>query len=69
MKTTGLNSISLYSLFDNSRVFHLLRPSSQVSSNMPRYEDRRGGTRLYVGHLSSRTRSRDLEDMFSRYGR
>ncbi|KAK8611101.1 hypothetical protein V6N13_131165 [Hibiscus sabdariffa] len=37
--------------------------------NMPRYDDRRGGTRLYVGHLSSRTRSRDLEDMFSRYGR
>ncbi|GMI80648.1 hypothetical protein HRI_001734100 [Hibiscus trionum] len=37
---------------------------------MPRYDDRRSsGTRLYVGHLSSRTRSRDLEDMFSRYGR
>ncbi|XVE75287.1 hypothetical protein DITRI_Ditri12bG0082800 [Diplodiscus trichospermus] len=36
---------------------------------MPRYDDRRGGTRLYVGHLSSRTRSRDLEDVFSRYGR
>ncbi|KAH1030590.1 hypothetical protein J1N35_042764 [Gossypium stocksii] len=36
---------------------------------MPRYDERRGGTRLYVGHLSSRTRSRDLEDMFSRYGR
>ncbi|GLT66886.1 hypothetical protein SLA2020_392290 [Shorea laevis] len=36
---------------------------------MPRYDDRRGGSRLYVGHLSSRTRSRDLEDMFSRYGR
>ncbi|XVE69020.1 hypothetical protein DITRI_Ditri09bG0116200 [Diplodiscus trichospermus] len=36
---------------------------------MPRYDDRHGGTRLYVGHLSSRTRSRDLEDMFSRYGR
>ncbi|KAG4202515.1 hypothetical protein ERO13_A05G343100v2 [Gossypium hirsutum] len=37
---------------------------------MPLYDDRRGsGTRLYVGHLSSRTRSRDLEDMFSRYGR
>ncbi|GLT70064.1 hypothetical protein SLA2020_421650 [Shorea laevis] len=36
---------------------------------MPRYDDRRGGTRLYVGHLSSRTRSRDLEDWFSRYGR
>ncbi|XWS07867.1 hypothetical protein CRYUN_Cryun41cG0029500 [Craigia yunnanensis] len=36
---------------------------------MPRYDDRHSGSRLYVGHLSSRTRSRDLEDMFSRYGR
>ncbi|KAK6146960.1 hypothetical protein DH2020_017872 [Rehmannia glutinosa] len=37
---------------------------------MPRYEDRYGTTtRLYVGHLSSRTRSRDLEHIFSRYGR
>ncbi|KAK4481023.1 hypothetical protein RD792_011891 [Penstemon davidsonii] len=37
---------------------------------MPRYEDRYGsGSRLYVGHLSSRTRSRDLEHIFSRYGR
>ncbi|CAA0836451.1 Serine/arginine-rich splicing factor RS2Z32 [Striga hermonthica] len=37
---------------------------------MPRYEDRYGSTtRLYVGHLSSRTRSRDLEHIFSRYGR
>ncbi|KAK3034442.1 hypothetical protein RJ639_034679, partial [Escallonia herrerae] len=36
---------------------------------MPRYDDRHGTTRLYVGHLSSRTRSRDLEDVFSRYGR
>ncbi|XP_021722307.1 serine/arginine-rich splicing factor RS2Z32-like isoform X2 [Chenopodium quinoa] len=47
---------------------------------MPRYGDRdrgdRGdrdrhgsGTRLYVGRLSSRTRSHDLEDLFSRYGR
>ncbi|GFQ00917.1 serine/arginine-rich splicing factor rs2z32 [Phtheirospermum japonicum] len=33
---------------------------------MPRYEE---STRLYVGHLSSRTRSRDLEHIFSRYGR
>ncbi|KAM7526278.1 hypothetical protein LguiA_016180 [Lonicera macranthoides] len=36
---------------------------------MRRYDDRYGGTRLYVGHLSSRTRSRDLERIFSRYGR
>ncbi|WVZ72367.1 LOW QUALITY PROTEIN: hypothetical protein U9M48_020839 [Paspalum notatum var. saurae] len=37
---------------------------------MPRYDDRYGGnTRLYVGRLSSRTRTRDLEDLFSRYGR
>jgi len=36
---------------------------------MPRYDDRHGSTRLYVGHLSSRTRSRDLEGLFSRYGR
>ncbi|KAJ7976236.1 putative Arginine/serine-rich splicing factor [Quillaja saponaria] len=36
---------------------------------MPRYDDRYGGTRLYVGRLSSRARSRDLEDLFSRYGR
>lgn len=34
-----------------------------------RHDDRYGTTRLYVGHLSSRTRSRDLEDIFSRYGR
>ncbi|XP_031372411.1 serine/arginine-rich splicing factor RS2Z32-like isoform X1 [Punica granatum] len=36
---------------------------------MPRYDDRRNITRLYVGHLSPRVRSRDLEDVFSRYGR
>ncbi|XP_062193348.1 serine/arginine-rich splicing factor RS2Z33-like isoform X2 [Phragmites australis] len=37
---------------------------------MPRYDDRYGGnTRLYVGRLSSRTRTRDLEDLFGRYGR
>ncbi|KAH9767955.1 hypothetical protein WN944_018366 [Citrus x changshan-huyou] len=35
---------------------------------MPRYDDRYGGTRLYVGRLASRTRSRDLEEIFSRYG-
>ncbi|KAI3924029.1 hypothetical protein MKW92_004252 [Papaver armeniacum] len=44
---------------------------------MPRYDDRdrygdrygRETTRLYVGHLSSRTRSRDLDDLFGKYGR
>uniref|UniRef100_A0A2P2M7S7 Uncharacterized protein MANES_09G072000 n=1 Tax=Rhizophora mucronata TaxID=61149 RepID=A0A2P2M7S7_RHIMU len=36
---------------------------------MPRYDDRYANTRLYVGHLSSRTRSRDLEYFFSKYGR
>ncbi|KAL1549459.1 serine/arginine-rich splicing factor RS2Z32-like isoform X1 [Salvia divinorum] len=37
---------------------------------MPRYEDRYGTTtRLYVGHLSSRTQSRDLVHVFSRCGR
>ncbi|KAL6624846.1 hypothetical protein ACP70R_032167 [Stipagrostis hirtigluma subsp. patula] len=35
---------------------------------MPRYDDRYGNTRLYVGRLSSRTRSRDLEYIFSKYG-
>ncbi|CAK9155097.1 unnamed protein product [Ilex paraguariensis] len=43
--------------------------SYRSSGKMPRHDDRRGGTRLYVGRLSSRTRSRDLEDIFSRYGR
>ncbi|KAL6011176.1 hypothetical protein ACLOJK_001620 [Asimina triloba] len=38
-------------------------------TKMPRYDDRYGSTRLYVGRLSSRTRTRDLEDLFSRYGR
>ncbi|CAM0957942.1 unnamed protein product [Alopecurus aequalis] len=36
---------------------------------MPRYDDRYGSTRLYVGRLASRTRTRDLEYLFSRYGR
>nr|CAD1828759.1 unnamed protein product [Ananas comosus var. bracteatus] len=36
---------------------------------MPRYDDRYGNTRLYVGRISSRTRTRDLEHLFSRYGR
>ncbi|CAH9096189.1 unnamed protein product [Cuscuta europaea] len=38
---------------------------------MPRYDDDRYGstTRLYVGHLSSRTRTRDLEHKFSKFGR
>uniref|UniRef100_A0A7N0TLN8 Uncharacterized protein n=2 Tax=Kalanchoe fedtschenkoi TaxID=63787 RepID=A0A7N0TLN8_KALFE len=36
---------------------------------MPRYDDRYSATRLYVGHLSSRTRTRDLESIFGRYGR
>ncbi|KAI4384448.1 hypothetical protein MLD38_002605 [Melastoma candidum] len=40
-----------------------------VAADMPRYDDRRSITRLYVGHLSSRTRTRDLEDLFARYGR
>ncbi|KAI4349240.1 hypothetical protein L6164_009855 [Bauhinia variegata] len=39
------------------------------SGGMPRHDDRYGNTRLYVGRLSSRTRSRDLERVFSRYGR
>ncbi|KAF8402803.1 hypothetical protein HHK36_010894 [Tetracentron sinense] len=40
-----------------------------VAKKMPRHDDRHGSTRLYVGHLSSRTRSRDLDDLFGRYGR
>ncbi|KAI3960884.1 hypothetical protein MKW92_000855 [Papaver armeniacum] len=40
---------------------------------MPRYDDGdpygRETTRLYVGHLSSRSHSRDLDDLFGRYGR
>lgn len=46
-----------------------------VDLKMPRYDDRYssndryGGARLCVGHLSSRTRERDLEHLFSKYGR
>jgi hypothetical protein len=47
-----------------------------LQCEMPRYDDRDrdrdrygGNTRLYVGRLSSRTRTRDLEDLFGRYGR
>ncbi|KAG4398616.1 hypothetical protein GLYMA_08G074602v4 [Glycine max] len=36
---------------------------------MPRHDDKYSNTRLDVGHLSSMTRSRDLERVFSRYGR
>ncbi|RLM99489.1 hypothetical protein C2845_PM06G08690 [Panicum miliaceum] len=50
---------------DPSRRLRRLRPDP----DMPRYDDRYGGTRLYVGRLASRTRSRDLEYLFSRYGR
>ncbi|KAF2602182.1 hypothetical protein F2Q70_00028537 [Brassica cretica] len=41
---------------------------------IPGYDDRYssndlyGGARLYVGHLSSRTREHDLEHLFSKYG-
>ncbi|GJT83412.1 serine/arginine-rich splicing factor RS2Z33-like protein isoform X1 [Tanacetum coccineum] len=37
--------------------------------NMSRYDDRYGSTRLNVGHLASRTRSRNPEDILSKYGR
>ncbi|KAJ8899659.1 hypothetical protein K2173_019355 [Erythroxylum novogranatense] len=43
--------------------------SSILCLRMPRYDDRYANTRLYVGHLGSRTRSRDLEYVFSKYGR
>uniref|UniRef100_A0A0E0FGG4 Uncharacterized protein n=1 Tax=Oryza nivara TaxID=4536 RepID=A0A0E0FGG4_ORYNI len=50
--------------------------AASVHFKMPRYDDRDryddrygGNTRLYVGRLSSRTRTRDLEDLFGRYGR
>jgi len=34
-----------------------------------KYFSRMSGTRVYVGHLSSRTRERDIEEAFSAYGR
>uniref|UniRef100_A0A0E0KC94 Serine/arginine-rich splicing factor RS2Z32 n=1 Tax=Oryza punctata TaxID=4537 RepID=A0A0E0KC94_ORYPU len=46
-----------------------LLPPHPRSPEMPRYDDNYGSARLYVGRLSSRTRSRDLEYLFSRYGR
>uniref|UniRef100_A0A0D3FH35 Serine/arginine-rich splicing factor RS2Z32 n=1 Tax=Oryza barthii TaxID=65489 RepID=A0A0D3FH35_9ORYZ len=46
-----------------------LLPPHPLSLEMPRYDDHYGSTRLYVGRLSSRTRSRDLEYLFGRYGR
>ncbi|KAL5222252.1 hypothetical protein ABZP36_026965 [Zizania latifolia] len=53
---------------------NLLTPQFEPVCKMPRYDDRYddrygGNTRLYVGRLSSRTRTRDLEDLFGRYGR
>ncbi|MCO5582658.1 hypothetical protein L7F22_036556 [Adiantum nelumboides] len=42
---------------------------STIRDSMSRYDDRFGPTRLYVGHISSRTRTRDLEALFSKYGR
>ncbi|GKD61134.1 hypothetical protein Tco_1298643, partial [Tanacetum coccineum] len=35
--------------------------------NMSRYDDLYGSTRLNVGHLASRSRSRDPEDILSKY--
>jgi RNA recognition motif-containing protein len=29
----------------------------------------RGGTNVYVGRIADRTRERDLEDLFGKYGR
>ncbi|KAI5076152.1 hypothetical protein GOP47_0008217, partial [Adiantum capillus-veneris] len=46
-----------------------LSPVSTVRVNMSRYDERSGPTRLYVGHISSRTRTRDLEALFGKYGR
>nr|GEX65842.1 serine/arginine-rich splicing factor RS2Z33-like isoform X1 [Tanacetum cinerariifolium] len=36
--------------------------------NMSRYDDSYGSPRLNVGHLALRTRSRDPEDILSKYG-
>ncbi|PWZ16553.1 Serine/arginine-rich splicing factor RS2Z32 [Zea mays] len=44
-------------------------PLDRDPGDMPRYDDRHGNTRLYVGRLAPRTRSRDLEYLFSKYGR
>ncbi|CAL5389576.1 unnamed protein product [Camellia sinensis] len=35
---------------------------------MPRYDNRYSNTHLYVGRLFTRTRFRDLEGLFNRYG-
>jgi len=42
---------------------------AELEATMPRYDDKYGNTRLYVGRLSLDTRSRDLERVFGRYGR
>ncbi|KAH8960699.1 hypothetical protein BDL97_05G010200 [Sphagnum fallax] len=52
-----------------------MRGDREIRGGGGRYEERergggRGGpTRLYVGRLTSRIRSRDLEDLFTKYGR
>ncbi|KAL0897155.1 hypothetical protein Bca101_081116 [Brassica carinata] len=47
-----------------SRDLKIPRYDDRYSSN-----DRYGDARLYVGHLFSLTRERDLEHLFSKYGR
>ncbi|KAG8376479.1 hypothetical protein BUALT_Bualt09G0067800 [Buddleja alternifolia] len=66
-----LITIALGFLFRVLFYFALLIGSkNKRSPRMPRNDDRYNATtRLYVGHLSSRTRSRDLEHIFNRYGR